>query len=139
MTHYEVDFGAGFMSRLQQKVDRYDEIELALDAIGVNLHFFIEAVVASLFELDSEPHSPNVAPYGYISVQDENGDWQLVEHPGEYAVRRLILWWKRVKGLGVTEIVNKLNEHGAPSRGQKWHRQSVYRVLANEGDLDDED
>lgn len=120
------------MQRLRERVPRYDEIELAFEAAGLNLDWFVQAVVASLFEHQEAEETPITAPYGFVAVKDASGGWKLEEHPAEFAARALILWWRNTKKLGVTEIVRRLEEQGIPSRGKRWHRQSIYRILESE-------
>jgi len=64
------------------------------------------------------------APYGYIAQPDGN----VVPNEQEQRVVQQIRDWNE-SGVSISEIVRRLNREGVPSRGSKWHRNTIYRIL----------
>jgi DNA invertase Pin-like site-specific DNA recombinase len=42
----------------------------------------------------------------------------------------IVRWWR--DGASIAEVVRRLDDQGVPARGQRWHRETVVRVLRAE-------
>jgi DNA invertase Pin-like site-specific DNA recombinase len=63
-------------------------------------------------------------PYGY-----DCHDGALIDNPTEQAVIAMMRDWQ-ADGVGLTEIVRRLNEQGTPTKqGGRWHRSTVRNIL----------
>ncbi len=75
-------------------------------------------------------------PYGwrYSSEVDANGRRLIVKHPEEQkAIKRVCAL--HLKQIPASQIVQRLEQEGLPSRGKRWHTRSVYQVLQRAGHL----
>lgn len=68
------------------------------------------------------------APFGYQTADD---GVSLVEDLAEQAVIREVQKLREL-GVSIRQIAERLNEDGAPVRGQKWHPTTVARLLKRE-------
>src|SRR5262245_50022094 len=78
--------------------------------------------------------SSGITPYGYRYIckkPGEKGGSYVVYELEAQVVRRIFSWV--LEGQSARSLVSKLNAEGIPaSRGGKWGRSSVLRLLRNE-------
>ncbi len=76
----------------------------------------------------------NIAPYGYkrVKLKDQKG-FTLEPHPEEHEIVKLIYkWYTRTNRIGVSLIMNKLNEMKVPTRkGGDWTTSTIRDILRN--------
>lgn len=68
-------------------------------------------------------------PYGWALAEDGR---MLVENPEEQATISLILKLRREKGLSCRKLAEHLNAVGVPSRGTRWQKTTIERILKKE-------
>lgn len=66
-------------------------------------------------------------PYGMMPDPAEAG--KMVECPEEQETIRKIVELRVVLGYSYADIVRKLNSNSVPARGERWHHQTVKRIL----------
>lgn len=97
------------------------------EAIGERTH-------EALAELKRQGVTLGGAPYGwrYSKEVDSNGRRYLVEVPEEQqGIRRICQLYDA--DVYMRDICKMLDSEGIPSRGPKWHKFSLYRVLKRAG------
>lgn len=92
-----------------------------------------ERVKTTIAHIKSQGGHYGKVPFGYMTIEGENGLKKLVRNPNTYKwVETMQAWYQ--SGVDFATIAQRLNENGVkPAYSAKWTKTAVYDYLVNQG------